>query len=106
MSSNEKIIVPSDLEQKLEEHSLQIQELKDEVDFKKWKIDSLIEKIDNLTTVVQQIQLNQIKDDTDIKTRITSIEATMTTLKWVVGVGMSALGLVVAYLSLMMTMFH
>ena len=106
MSSNEKIIVPSDLEQKLEEHSLQIQELKDEMDFKKWKIDSLIEKIDNLTTVVQQIQLNQIKDDTDIKTRITSIEATMTTLKWVVGVGMSALGLVVAYLSLMMTMFH
>ena len=106
MSSNEKIIVPSDLEQKLEEHSLQIQELKDEVDFKKWKIDSLIDKIDNLTSVVQQIQLNQIKDDTDIKTRITSIEATMTTLKWVVGVGMSALGLVVAYLSLMMTMFH
>lgn len=106
MSSSEKIIVPSDLEQKLEEHSLQIQELKDEVDFKKWKIDSLIDKIDNLTSVVQQIQLNQIKDDTDIKTRITSIEATMTTLKWVVGVGMSALGLVVAYLSLMMTMFH
>lgn len=106
MTSNEKIIISSDLEQKIDEHSLQIQELKDEVDFKKWKIDSLIEKIDNLTTVVQQIQLNQIKDDTDIKTRITSIEATMTTLKWVVGVGMSILGLVVAYLSLMMTMFH
>lgn len=106
MTSNEKIVISSDLEQKIDEHSLQIQELKDEVDFKKWKIDSLIEKIDNLTTVVQQIQLNQIKDDTDIKTRITSIEATMTTLKWVVGVGMSILGLVVAYLSLMMTMFH
>ena len=55
------------LEQKVDEHSLQIQELKDEVDFKKWKIDSLIEKIDNLTTVVQQIQLNQLKDDSDSK---------------------------------------
>ena len=96
----------SDLEQKIEEHSLQIQELKDEVDFKKWKIDSLIEKIDNLTTVVQQIQLNQLKDDTDIKTRITSIESTMTTLKWVIGVGLSALGIIVAYLSLMMTVLH
>ena len=96
----------NDLEQKVDEHSIQIQELKDEVDFKKWKIDSLIEKIDNLTTVVQQIQLNQLKDDTDMKTRITSIESTMTTLKWVCGVGLSALGIVVAYLSLMMTVLH
>ena len=94
------------LEQKIDEHSLQIQELKDEVDFKKWKIDSLIEKIDNLTTVVQQIQLNQLKDDTDIKTRITSIESTMTTLKWVVGVGLSALSVIVGYISLMMTVLH
>ena len=108
MTSSEKIVIASntDIEQKIDEHSLQIQELKDEVDFKKWKIDSLIEKIDNLTTVVQQIQLNQLKDDSDTKTRITSIESTMTTLKWVVGVGLSALGVLVAYLSLMMTVLH
>ena len=96
----------SNLEQKVEEHSLQIQELHDEIDFKKWKIDSLIEKIDNLTTVVQQIQLNQLKDDTDTKTRITSIESTMTTLKWVVGVGLTLLGVVVAYISLIITVLH
>lgn len=94
------------LEKRVDEHSLQIQELKDEVDFKKWKIDSLIEKIDNLTTVVQQIQLNQLKDDTDTKTRITTIESTMTTLKWVVGVGLSVLGLIVAYISLIITVIH
>lgn len=103
MTSNEKM---AEVEQKIDEHSLQIQELKDEVDFKKWKIDSLIEKIDNLTTVVQQIQLNQLRDDSDTKTRITSIESTMTTLKWVVGVGLSALSVLVAYLSLMMTVLH
>lgn len=96
----------SHLEKKVDEHTVQIQELKDEVDFKKWKIDSLIEKIDNLTTVVQQIQLNQLKDDTDTKTRITSIESTLTTLKWVVGIGMSALGVVVAYISLMVTILY
>lgn len=98
--------MPSHLEQKVDEHTVQIQELKDEVDFKKWKIDSLIEKIDNLTTVVQQIQLNQLKDDTDTKTRITSIESTLTTLKWVVGIGISGLSLVVAYISLMVTILH
>lgn len=94
------------LEQKVEEHSLQIQELHDEIDFKKWKIDSLIEKIDNLTTVVQQIQLNQLKDDSDIKSDIASISSTITTLKWVVGVGLSTLGVVVAYLSVLITVLH
>ena len=98
--------MPSHLEQKVDEHTVQIQELKDEVDFKKWKIDSLIEKIDNLTTVVQQIQLNQLKDDTDTETRITGIESTITTLKWVVGIGMSGLGVVVAYISLVITILH
>lgn len=96
----------SDIAKKVDEHTVQIQELKDEVDFKKWKIDSLIEKIDNLTTVVQQIQLNQLKDDSDIKNRITTIESTMTTLKWIIGVGLSALGVIVAYLGLFMTMLH
>lgn len=89
-----------DLEKKVDEHSLQIQELHDEIDFKKWKIDSLIQKIDNLTDVVQQIQLNQIKDDSDIKTRVTALESTQSTLKWVVGVGLSILSIVIAYITL------
>lgn len=96
----------SSLEEKVDEHTIQIQELKDEVDFKKWKIDSLIEKIDNLTTVVQQIQLNQLKDDSDTKNRITSIETTMTTLKWITGIGLSALSVIVAYISLFITILH
>lgn len=92
------------LERKVEEHTVQIQELKDEVDFKKWKIDSLIEKIDNLTTVVQQIQLNQLKDDSDSKNRITSIESTISTLKWIVGIGFSALGVAVAGIGLLLSL--
>ena len=91
----------SELEKKVDEHTVQIQELKDEVDFKKWKIDSLIEKIDNLTTVVQQIQLNQIRDDNDIKNRVTSIESTISTLRWVLGIGLSVLSIFVAYLTLL-----
>ena len=88
-----------DLEKKVDEHSIQIQELHDEIDFKKWKIDSLIQKIDNLTGVVQQIQLNQIKDDSDIKNRVTSIESTLSTLMWVTGIGLSICGVVIAWLS-------
>ena len=92
---------PNDsLEAKVEEHSLLIQQIKDEVDFKKWKIDSLIEKIDNLTDVVQQIQLNQIEDDNDIKNRVISLESTLNTLRWVTGVGLSVLGIIIAYLTM------
>ena len=88
------------LEQTVEAHSLKIQELEDEIDFKKWKIDSLIEKIDNLTTVVQQIQINQLKDDSDTKNRITSIESTIRTLKWIIGIGLSALTVAIAIIGL------
>ena len=88
------------LEAKVEQHSLQIQQLHDEVDFKKWKIDSLIDKIDNLTDVVQQIQLNQLEDDNDIKNRVTALESSQSTLRWVVGVGLSALAVAVAYMSM------
>lgn len=88
------------LEAKVEEHSLQIQQLHDEVDFKKWKIDSLIDKIDNLTTVVQQIQLNQIEDDNDIKNRVTALESALKTMRWVTGVSLTGLGLLIAYMSM------
>ena len=89
-----------ELERKVDQHNLQIQELRDEIDFKKWKIDSLIEKIDNLTEVVQQIQLNQIKDDNDIKNRVIALESSQSTLRWVVGVGLTVVGLVLAYLTM------
>ena len=97
---------PTEIEQKIDEHSIQIKELQDEVDFKKWKIDSLIEKIDNLTTVVHQIQLNQLRDDNDIKNRVTSIESTISTLRWIVGIGLTVLGLLVTYLTFFMTILH
>lgn len=92
--------MPNDLEQKIEEHTIQIKELQDEVDFKRWKIDSLIEKIDNLTKVVQEIQLNQLKDDNDIKNRVVSLETTVKVLKWVTGTGLTVLGLLLTILTI------
>ena len=89
-----------ELERKVDEHSIQIQELHDEIDFKKWKIDSLITKIDNLTDVVQQIQLNQVKDDSDIKTRVTALESSQANTRWFIGIALTILGLAIAWLSL------
>ncbi len=88
-----------ELERKVDDHTVQIQELKDEIDFKKWKIDSLITKIDNLTDVVQQIQLNQIKDDNDIKNRVIALESSQANTRWFIGIGLTLLGLAIAWLS-------
>ena len=93
----------SELERKVEEHTVKIQELQDEISFKRWKIETVLEKIDNLTNCVQQIQIHQLKDDNDIKNRVTGIESTISTLKWVVGVGLSALSILVAYLTFFIT---
>ena len=87
----------TELEAKVEEHSIQIQELKDEISFKRWKIETVLEKIDDLTKCVQQIQVHQLKDDSDIKERVTSIESSISTLKWVIGIGLSVLGLISTY---------
>ena len=87
----------TELEAKVEEHSIQIQELKDEISFKRWKIETVLEKIDDLTKCVQQIQVHQLKDDSDIKERVTSIESSISTLKWVIGIGLSILGLISTY---------
>lgn len=96
----------NEVEAKLEEHTVQIQELRDEISFKRWKIDTLIEKIDNLTKVVQEIQLSQLKDDNDTKNRVTSIESTLKTLKWVVGIGLSVVGTAIAVLGFVITFIH
>lgn len=96
----------TELEKKVEEHTVLIQELKDEIDFKRWKIDTLIEKIDNLTKVVQEIQLSQLKDDSDIKNRVTGIESTIKTLKWVTGIGLSIVGTAIAVLGFVITFLH
>ena len=87
----------TELEAKVEEHSIQIQELKDEISFKRWKIETVLEEIDDLTKCVQQIQVHQLKDDSDIKERVTSIESSISTLKWVIGIGLSVLGLISTY---------
>ena len=87
----------TELEAKVEEHSIQIQELKDEISFKRWKIETVLDKIDDLAKCVQQIQVHQLKDDSDIKERVTSIESSISTLKWVIGIGLSVLGLISTY---------
>lgn len=77
----------------LAEHNTKLTELSTEIHFKKEKIDLIMEnqqkmedKIDNLTTVVSNLQLQSLKDDKDIDNRVARLESTVQTLKWVLTV--------------------
>ena len=91
-----------DLEEKVEQHSLKIRELEDEMSFKRWKFDELFEKIDKLTEAVQNIQLNQLHMTNKLESRVTQLETTNSNLKWIIGVGFTGLSVIVAYLSLLL----
>lgn len=74
----------------LADHGTKLTELATEVHFKKEKIDKLMEdqqrmedKIDNLTSVVSNLQLQSLRDDKDIDNRVARLESTVQTLKWI-----------------------
>lgn len=93
-----------ELIEKVEEHSLKIRELEDEMSFKKWKFDELFDKIDKLTEAVQKIQMNQLQNINRLEQRVTKLETTNSTLRWIIGIGFTGLGVVCAYLALLLNM--
>lgn len=87
MSESKEICIREDV---LNDHNTRLTELTTEVHFKKEKIDQIMEnqqkmedKIDNLTTVVSNLQLQSLKDDKDIDNRVARLESTVQTLKWI-----------------------
>lgn len=85
--SEKEICIREDV---LNDHNTRLTELTTEVHFKKEKIDQIMEnqqkmedKIDNLTTVVSNLQLQSLKDDKDIDNRVARLESTVQTLKWI-----------------------
>ena len=45
-------------------------------------------------------KLNQIKDDSDIKNRVIALESSQANTRWFIGIGLTVLGLAIAWLSL------
>ena len=90
MTTEELIPYKCIREDVLAEHTTKLTELSTEVHFKKEKIDLIMEnqqkmedKIDTLTAVVSNLQLQSLKDDKDIDNRVARLESTVQTLKWV-----------------------
>lgn len=107
-------------EETLNDHSLQLKEHETELHFKKEKLEEIKadnkrmeEKIDVIKDSVNEIILASKRDDSQLKeiiakqdSRITALESTNKTLKWVVGFGLSAAGVGISFLAFLIMHIH
>ena len=74
----------------LQGQSRKIAELEARANYKDERIEQIIqdqkrmeEKIDDLTEAVSQLKYQSLKDDKDIDKRVTTLESTVSVLKWI-----------------------
>ena len=77
----------------------QIKEIKKDIKEVSDKLDTVGEKLDNWQHQSEQ-------DDFNIDRRVTQLETTQNTLKWVIGLGLTCIGTAVAILTFFLTILH
>ena len=93
-------------EELLQDHSLKLTELDKEVQFKKEKIEYLQKTTKEINNKLDKLILHSEQSDSDIDNRVTQLEATQDTLKWVIGIGLTCVGTAVAVLAFIITIIH
>lgn len=120
MMSMSEHIVSCVHEEQIQDQSRKIAELETRADYKekiimdlKNDIKDLKKSMDSLDNTITDFILKSINDDGTLRelvnrqdNRITALEATNRTLKWVVGIGFTALGALVTLLAFLMTHLH
>ena len=76
-------------EELLQEHNMKLTELEKEVQFKREKIDKLQDSMEKVDEKLDKLIRHSEQSDFNIDTRVTQLETTMKTLKWVIGVGLT-----------------
>lgn len=107
-------------EKLIQEHSLKLIAVEKELNYKKERLDSLKDdnirmdkKLDEIKEIVNSMIITSKEDDDTIKRlvdkqnqRITALETTNKTLKWVSGFGFSAMGIAISALAIFITYIH
>ena len=100
-------------EELIHKHNLELAELQTEIQFKKEKIDQIIadqkkmsDKMDTLIDTVNNMQMKSIMGDNDLKNRVTSIESELSTVRWMLGITLTVVGLTVTALAFVLTHMH
>lgn len=107
-------------EELLQEHNLQINDIQNELNYKKEKLDELKkdnekiqESLNDIQKSVNNIVLASNRDDNHLKdiinkqdNRITALESRNNTLNWVIGIGFTAITCTVGILGFIITHLH
>lgn len=93
-------------EELLQKHSLKLKELDKEVQFKKEKIDKLQDSVEKIDEKLDQLIRQSDQKDFDIDNRVTQLETTLKTLKWVIAIGLTAIGTATTVLAFVITIMH
>ena len=100
-------------EEEFQTHGRKITELETKAEYKermikdlKKEIKELNDKMDNLSNDVNEAIKKSITGDNDIDRRVTSLETTQKTLKWVIGLGLTCIGTAVTVLAFIITIIH
>lgn len=100
-------------EKQVNKHETDIAELKARADFKdvriselKTDMEKMDKKLDKIDQCLSDLKLQSERDDFNIDTRVTQLETTQNTLKWVVGLGLTCIGTAVGVLGLLLSTLH
>ena len=93
-------------EELLQDHSLKLTELDKEVQFKKEKIEDLQKTTKEINKKLDKLIRHSEQSDFDINNRVTQLETTQDTLKWVIGIGLTCVGTAVAVSAFIITIIH
>lgn len=93
-------------EELLQEHNLKLTELEKEVQFKKEKIDGLTAGMKEVNDKLDRLIRHSEQSDFDIDTRVTKLETTIKTLKWIIAIGLTAIGTATTVLAFIITIIH
>lgn len=90
-------------ENKIEELSIRIRDFDLKLDEKMHDMD---EKLDKITSSLENLKFQSAQDDYDIDNRVQALESKLETLKWITGVAVSILSILVAVLGIIITHVH
>lgn len=100
-------------ERRLNKNENRITELEAKASFKEERIhelkismDEMDKKLDKIDDCVHHLKLQSERDDFNIDNRVTQLETTQNTLKWVIGIGLTAIGTATAVLAFVVTIVH
>lgn len=100
-------------EKQVNKHEVDIAELKTRIDYKHQRLDEMKESIDRLDSKLDKIdhclsnlKIQSERDDFNIDTRVTKLENTQNVLKWITGLGLTAIGTAIAVLTFLVTFMH